>query len=363
MPEKKIAIIFMRSGEPIIEKSILGFLIRYYKSNIWCPCPSLRYLIALALCFLGNRFSVLKALFKNGCCKDIHSFNEEFSKKVELELNKDNKAEYKVFQAFQYGVPSPKTVVKSIKKYNPDHMVLIPSVPQFSSIYNYKLLKNINKFLPKHKKSYICSYPEHEKLITCLSDVALSEYTRMSPDVKNDVMVVFGISGDRCRKHDPFLYQSKKTAAALAQRMGLSDEGEYRLALFNTEKTMEDVVPLKKVLDDDGHGKRVLIIPVNDFFYSLEHEEIKMRLKLDSRYSDNVVVLPSLKGNALYIQLLIDLGLEYSEKEGLFTVFPFDKSECACKHEKCCQNIPNLLKGVDVGGQCPACKILKKIGI
>jgi len=166
----KKAIILFNLGGPDSLENVESFLFNLFNDPAILNLPGfLRF--PLAKLISKRRAPTAKKIYQElGGSSPILKLTEEQSKALEAKLNNDDdNSEYKSFVVMRCWHPRAETVIKDVKNYNPDEIILMPLYPQYSaatsgsSIKEWKDICKKNNF--KTKTSTICCYPTDDNFI------------------------------------------------------------------------------------------------------------------------------------------------------------------------------------------------------
>ena len=127
----KKAVVLFNLGGPDKLENIEPFLFNLFNDSAIISIPSfLRYMLAK---FISKRRTpIAKNIYKEiGNKSPILRLTEEQAKSLEDNLLK--KGDYKCFVVMRCWHPRASDVIKKIKKYNPEEIILLPLYPQFSA--------------------------------------------------------------------------------------------------------------------------------------------------------------------------------------------------------------------------------------
>ena len=160
----KKAVILFNLGGPDKLESVEPFLFNFFNDPAIINLPTfLRYPLAK---FISNRRApTAKKIYQElGGSSPILKLTKEQSEALEEKLNDDDSmSEYKCFVVMRCWHPRADSVIKDVKDYDPDEVILMPLYPQYSaatsgsSIKEWKNICKKNNF--KVKTSTICCYP------------------------------------------------------------------------------------------------------------------------------------------------------------------------------------------------------------
>ena len=147
----------------------------------------------------------------------------ELTEKLAVELNaKGVVTDY----AMRYGEPSIATRLKAFKEQGVTNVVVLPLYPQYSStttasIYD-DLIKEFNQWWHIPSFEFISDYHDDAHYIAALAE-SIQEAWQVQPKNELLVMSFHGLPEMLTKKGDPYFYQCHKTAALIAEKLGLAE--------------------------------------------------------------------------------------------------------------------------------------------
>lgn len=345
---KKTAVILFNLGGPDETKAIKPFLFNlFYDTAIMDLKNPWRWLLAK---FISSRRSVkAQAMYnKIGGKSPILELTNIQAKALEdkLSLNKDS--EYKVFVSMRYWHPMSDTVVKNVRNYSPDHIILLPLYPQYSTTTTASSFANweasaasIDMNIPTTK---ICCYPADLGFITAHAKLIKEAYWKASESGKPRVLFsAHGLPEKIIEKGDPYCWQIEKTVAVIIQILAIegfdhsicyqsrvgalkwtSPSTEHEIKRAGTEKIPVLVVPISFVSEH------------SETLYELD---IKYRELAEKSGVTGYVRVPALGTEPMFIEALADLCLKTNADDKLCS---FNKERFCPKMQSQC---PYSLEG------------------
>lgn len=131
----------------------------------------------------------------------------------------------RVAWAMRYGKPSVATVLDRLAQEGAQRVVVLPLYPQFAGSTTASVYDAVDAWRSRHPGAVrftdICDYPDHPGYIGAL---AASVQERWQAEGRPDklVMSFHGIPKRAVAKGDPYADQCRRTAEALAERLGLA---------------------------------------------------------------------------------------------------------------------------------------------
>ena len=138
----KKAVILFNLGGPDKLESVEPFLFNLFNDPAIISIPSIiRY--PLAKLISKRRAPIAKNIYKQiGNKSPILELTQDQAKSLENSLLK--KGNYKCFVVMRCWHPRATDVIKEVKKYNPDEVVLLPLYPQYSDSTSGSSIKEWN---------------------------------------------------------------------------------------------------------------------------------------------------------------------------------------------------------------------------
>ena len=348
---KKIAVVLFNLGGPDSLNAIKPFLFNLFNDQYIITLPSvLRFLVAKLIS--TRREKVAKAIYANTGGKSP-ILEETLAQKEALkqELIKNSDITFELFICMRHWHPMTAEVVKNIKNYEPNEIILLPLYPQFSTTTTASSLnefaRNLSKeLIDKTKLKTICCYPldegfidSHVKLIEAkLSDkVDLSNYRML--------FSAHGLPEKIVKAGDPYQWQIEQTVFKIINKLQLLPKFkkiDYKVTYQSRvgplkwlEPNTEDEI---KIAGKDN--KSLIIIPVA---FVSEHVETLVELDIEYKHiadehNIDYVRVPTLSTNELFIKSLANMILNFSSRDSsclsssnFSRICPDIYGKCPCK--------------------------------
>lgn len=324
---KKTAIILFNLGGPDELKAVKPFLFNLFNDPAIIDLPKpLRWLVAK---LISSRRAVKAQNIYNkiGGKSPILEFTNTQAKALEERLlSYDKSSDYKVFVSMRYWHPMSDTVVRNVKNYAPDHIILLPLYPQFSTTTTGSSFtdwehsaKSINLNTPTTK---ICCYPADLSFITAHAKLIKDAYWKASENGKPRVLFsAHGLPEKIIEKGDPYQWQIEKTVSVITQVLAI-EELDYSICYQSRVGPMKWIGPsTESEIKRAGKEKiPLLVVPVS---FVSEHSETLVELDIEYRHlaekhgAIGYVRVPALGVEPLFIEALADLCLKANKDEKL----------------------------------------------
>lgn len=219
---KKTAVVLFNLGGPASEKDIYPFLFNLFYDPAILSLPNpLRYILAKAIS--KRRLSKAKSIYAQlGGGSPLLENTQAQAAALEQELGKD----YRVFVSMRYTAPFASDVVKDVKAYAPNEVVLLPLYPQYSTTTTDSSFKAWGKATEGWQVPlrFISSYPTQNGFLKALRDLILPLYEKAqrhgSPRI---LLTAHGLPEKIIKKGDPYQNQVEKTAEELVKKLSLTE--------------------------------------------------------------------------------------------------------------------------------------------
>jgi ferrochelatase len=330
------AVILFNLGGPDKLESVEPFLFNLFNDPEILSIPSIiRY--PLAKFISKRRAPVAKNIYKEiGNRSPILELTQKQATSLEKSLS--TKGNYKCFVVMRCWHPRAADVIKKVKEFNPEEIILLPLYPQFSAATSGSSINEWNDLCKKEdfniRTKTICCYPTESNFIK--SHVNLIRKTIQNEESKNFKLLfsAHGLPEIKIKKGDPYQWQVEKTVEKIM--LELKDDN-----LDHTISYQSRVGPLKWIgpsTDDEivkysKEKKGIVIVPVA---FVSEHSETLV--ELDIEYKKLAV-----KNGCSFYKRVPALGIEENFIKGLTELVLGKKTKgnfvssvmCPSKYKKC----------------------------
>jgi len=306
----KKAVVLFNLGGPDKLESVEPFLFNLFNDPEILSIPSIfRY--PLAKFISKRRTPIAKNIYREiGNRSPILELTQEQAANLENRLS--TKGNYKCFVVMRCWHPRAKDVIKKVKEFNPEEIILLPLYPQFSAATSGSSINEWNDLCKKEnykiKTKTICCYPTENNFIE--SHVNLIKKTLKNIENKNFKLLfsAHGLPEIKIKKGDPYQWQVEETVNAIMSKL----KGE---SLDYTISYQSRVGPLKwigpstdtEIIKYSKEKKSIVIVPVA---FVSEHSETLV--ELDIEYKKLAV-----ENGCSFYKRVPALGIEESFIKGL----------------------------------------------
>ena len=306
----KKAVILFNLGGPDKLESVEPFLFNLFNDPEIISIPSIfRY--PLAKFISKRRTPIAKNIYKEiGNKSPILELTQDQAKSLENNLSR--KGDYKCFVAMRCWHPRASDVIKKVREYNPEEIILLPLYPQFSastsgsSINEWKDLCKKENY--KVKTKTICCYPTESNFIA--SHVSLIKKTLQNIE-NNNFKLIFsahGLPESKIKKGDPYQWHVEETVKEIMYKLK-TENLDYVISYQSREGPMKWIGPStdSEIIKYSKEKKGIVIVPVA---FVSEHSETLV--ELDIKYKKLAE-----KNSCIFYKRTPALGIEENFIKGL----------------------------------------------
>ena len=306
----KKAVILFNLGGPDKLESVEPFLFNLFNDPAIISIPSIfRY--PLAKFISKKRAPITKNIYKEiGNKSPILELTKDQAKSLENNLSK--KGNYKCFVAMRCWHPRASDVIKKVREYKPEEIMLLPLYPQFSastsgsSINEWKDLCKKENY--KVKTKTICCYPTESNFIA--SHVSLIKKTLQNIE-NNNFKLIFsahGLPESKIKKGDPYQWHVEETVKEIMYKLK-TENLDYVISYQSRVGPMKWIGPStdSEIIKYSKEKKGIVIVPVA---FVSEHSETLV--ELDIKYKKLAE-----KNSCIFYKRTPALGIEENFIKGL----------------------------------------------
>ncbi|WP_143689876.1 ferrochelatase [Wolbachia endosymbiont of Nilaparvata lugens] len=319
----KKAVILFNLGGPDSLSAVRPFLFNlfYDRRIVNLPNP-FRFLLAKFIS--KRRESTAQGIYEYiGGKSPILSNTKAQADALELKLNEDGNHVYKVFICMRYWHPFVDEVVKSVKQFDPDEIILLPLYPQYSttttlsSIENWQ--KNAKRYGLKCNTKIINHYYDNQDFIEAHVNLTSKYYKLASKISKPRVLFsAHSLPVRVIKKGDPYALQIEKTVKLIIKKLNIKDLDW----VICYQSKVGPVKWLEPSTESELSRARTDNIPVvlSPISFVSEHSETLVELDIEYKaiIKDGYYFrVPTLSTDLLFIKCLADLCLDHPQSTDL----------------------------------------------
>jgi len=277
----KKAVILFNLGGPDKLESVEPFLFNLFNDPEIISIPSIfRYPLAK---FLSKRRTpIAKNIYKEiGNKSPILELTQDQAKSLENKLSK--KDDYKCFVVMRCWHPRASDVIKKVRKYSPEEIILLPLYPQFSASTSGSSINEWNDLCKKEnyqvKTKTICCYPTESNFIA--SHVSLIKKTLQHVE-NNNFKLIFsahGLPESKIKKGDPYQWHVEETVKEIMSKLK-TENLDYVISYQSRVGPMKWIGPFTdaEIIKYSKEKKGIVIVPVA---FVSEHSETLVELDIE----------------------------------------------------------------------------------
>ena len=336
----KKAIILFNLGGPDKIENVEPFLFNLFNDPAILNLPTLlRY--PLAKLISNRRAPIAKKIYEElGGSSPILKLTKEHSNALEVKLNQTQTDEYKCFIVMRCWNPRAQDVVKDVRLYGPEEIVLMPLYPQYSAATSGSSIKEWKKVCKKNnyniKTSTICCYPTDHNFINAHT----KEIIKKIKDLKNFKLIfsAHGLPEKNIKNGDPYQWQVEQSVKKIIE--SLNDKKlDWILSYQSRVGPLKWIGPSTEdtIIENSKIGKHIVLVPIA---FVSEHSETLV--ELDIEYKEiaeangckNYTRVPALGINEDFIKAMSELIIKKNEYKINESLYP-PKIQCPSSFKKC----------------------------
>ena len=277
----KKAVILFNLGGPDKLESVEPFLFNLFNDPAIISIPSIfRY--PLAKLISKRRTPIAKNIYKEiGNRSPILELTQNQANSLENSLLK--KGDYKCFVIMRCWHPRAKNVIKEVKEYNPEEIILLPLYPQYSASTSGSSIKEWNDLCKREnykvKTKTICCYPTEKNFLESHSNLIKEEIK----DVENKnfklLFSAHGLPENKIKKGDPYQWQVEQTVQGIMSKL-TNQNLDYIISFQSRVGPMKWIGPStdEVIIKYSKEKKGIVIVPVA---FVSEHSETLVELDIE----------------------------------------------------------------------------------
>ena len=277
----KKAVILFNLGGPDKQESVEPFLFNLFNDPAIINIPSIfRY--PLAKFISKKRAPIAKNIYKEIENKSpILELTQDQAKSLENNLSKEG--DYKCFVVMRYWHPRASDVIKKVREYDPEEIILLPLYPQYSASTSGSSTKEWSDLCKKEnyyvKTKTICCYPTENNFIA--SHISLM--TKVLKAIEdNNFKLIFsahGLPKSKIKKGDPYQWQVEETVKKIMSNLE-NKNLNYVISYQSRVGPLKWIGPLtnEAIIKHSKEKKGIVIVPIA---FVSEHSETLVELDIE----------------------------------------------------------------------------------
>lgn len=324
-PASKTAVVLFNLGGPDHLEAVQPFLFNLFNDPaiIGLPRP---FRMLLARLISKKRAPKAAEIYKEMGGKSPILENTR-AQATALEASLSGHGQVKVFVAMRYWHPFADAVVQQVKTYAPDHIILLPLYPQFSTTTTGSSFKDWLRAarkagIEKTPTSQVCCYPTHTEFAKSYAGLIRSYYDEAKQHGAPRILFsAHGLPEKIVKRGDPYQWQVEQTTKAVLNELAI--EGVDYLNCYQSR-----VGPLKwigpstdqEITRASTEGKPIVLVPIA---FVSEHSETLVELDIEYKHlaeangCKHYFRVPTVSTEAHFVAALTDLCLQQTRDGGL----------------------------------------------
>ena len=357
----KVAVVLFNLGGPDCKNAIKPFLLNFFRDKNIIRLPFIfRHMLAWLIANKRALFAARRAYRKLGFKSPLLDNSMAQGDALEAFLNGEGGELYRSFVCMRYWHPMAPQVVRDIRQWGAERLILLPLYPQYSTTTTLSSLDRWKKAaheagIERLPTSLTCCYPENGGFVKASAKNIIKCYEQARRDGYEKIRILFsahGLPERLIRDGDPYQYQCERSArrivkvlkADLDTRSDARDL-DWQLCYQSRLGPLKWIGPsirdaLEKAAED---GYAVIIYP-----HAFTQEHVETLVELDIEYKELAERI-GLKGyyraktvgtHPDFIAGLAEMVQKAMERK---TVAP-ERHECLCPahYTRCCMREKSL---------------------
>ena len=277
----KVAVVLFNLGGPDGPEAVEPFLRNLFSDPAIIALPAILRL-PLARLIARRRAPVARAIYDHlGGGSPIVAETQKQARALEAALTG---MEARAFIAMRCWHPFSDGAAKAVKAYDPDHIVLLPLYPQFSTTTTASSLKDWDRAAKKAglkiPTARICCYPDEPGFIATVAAHIRKRAQDLQPGLSYRLLLsAHGLPRRTIARGDPYQWQVEKSAAAVVKELALP-ELESAVCYQSRVGPLEWIGPATdaEIRRAGADGKGVIVAPIA---FVSEHSETLVELDIE----------------------------------------------------------------------------------
>ena len=337
----KKAIILFNLGGPDKLENVEPFLFNLFNDPAILNLPSF-FRFPLAKLISKKRAPIAKKIYEEiGGSSPILKLTNEQSDELEKKLNQSQiDDEYKCFVVMRCWHPRASEVIKDVKLYSPEEIILLPLYPQYSAATSGSSIKEWNDVCLKNsfnvKTSTICCYPIDKNFVEAHKE----EIIKKIRNLENFKLIfsAHGLPEKNIKKGDPYQWQVEQSVNKIVKSLNIENL-DWILSYQSRVGPLKWIGPSTEdvIVENSKLEKHIVLVPIA---FVSEHSETLVELDIeykelaDKNGCKNYTRVPALATNENFIKAMSKLIIKKEEYNFNNKLYP-PKVRCPNNFKKC----------------------------
>jgi ferrochelatase len=341
--QTKTAIVLMNLGGPDSLQAVQPFLYNLFNDPAIIGAPKLiRKMIATLIS--KRRAPVAQKIYEEmGGKSPILEQTQAQANALAASLGDDGNV--KVFICMRYWHPMSDAVAEQVKQYAPDHVILLPLYPQFSTTTSrsslqdwWRAAKQVGLDVPT---TDICCYADQQSFINAHGELLRDVLFRLSDRLRPRVLFsAHGLPEKIIKDGDPYQWQVEQTAKRIVDLLRF-DQLDYVVCYQSRVGPLKWTSPstVDEIKRAGRDGVPIILVPIA---FVSEHSETLVELDIEYRELAHEVGvpeyyrIPALTTHPYFIEGLRELCLSVQSDDQLVNthkarICPPEFTQCPCR--------------------------------
>ena len=286
----KTAIVLFNLGGPDSKNAVKPFLMNFFmdKNIIRLPIP-LRCFVAAMIARRRSRKEAKESYDEIGGFSPLLVNTNKQATALQKELKTQDKDKtYKVFTCMRYWHPMSDQVVREVRDWGADEIILMPLYPQYSTTTTRSSLQVWNKachVADYHKPTrMICCYPWEEGYVQASVENIKKVYAEAEKNghTPRVLFSAHGLPESVIKSGDPYQWQCEQSAEKIAAALEIENL-DWQICYQSRVGPQKWIGPsTEEALEKAAHEKKpVLIYP-----HAFTQEHVETLVELDVEYKE-----------------------------------------------------------------------------
>lgn len=342
----KIAVVLFNLGGPDSQEAVRPFLFNLFNDPAIIAAPGpVRWLLAQYIS--RRRTAVAQANYAHmGGASPL--LPNTWKQALALQAALSDSGEVRCFVAMRYWHPFADEVVRDVRAFGPDKIVLLPLYPQYSAATSGSSIADWHRAAQRAQLNVptraVCCYPDMTGFVETMADLVAAGWTRAAEAGTPRILFsAHGLPERNIEAGDPYQWQIEKSAEAIArataERLGLTPD--WLITYQSRVGRLKWIEPYteSEVERAASAGLALVVVPL-----AFVSEHVETLVELDIEYRDVAVRHgaaayervrtvnedePFIEGLAELVRGAAEPGLQTESAEG-GRLCPTNWTRCAC---------------------------------
>lgn len=342
----KVAVVLLNLGGPDSKNAVEPFLRNFFMDpNILrIPIP-FRCILAWLISKRRSRKEAKDAYDLIGGYSPLLDNTTAQAKALQKILSQAKDHKFKTFVCMRYWHPMSDQVVREVRAWKADQIILLPLYPQFSTTTTWSSLGVWKKAMQvadfDRPANVVCCYPKNEGYVEASAENVKAIYEQAVKDGHKSPRILFsahGLPENVITDGDPYQWQCEQSAEQIVKALKIKNL-DWQVCYQSRVGPMKWIGPsTEEALEKAAQDQKAVVVYPHAF--TQEHVETLAEIELEYRHmAEKMDVpgfyrVPTVSTHPDFIQGLADLVLNRVDQTGVQA----DGGACICPEQfnRCC---------------------------